>query len=178
MPTGSVDKVYTAADQLNIVDYSDEGYVYLTITADDQSDLTALHFFVDSTDTDILIPEGVYPINKSYRPGTVLGNMGPNEDNQLSTPFYATMNPQGYLVDVYMWVKGSVTVEKRNDKLYLEINALNSYDVPVHIVYDASLTNVQNVIVEKNDCQKLLINGQIFIICGDAIFNAVGVRIR
>ncbi len=174
MPTGRVDKVYTAADQLNVVDYSDEGYVYLTITAADQSDLTALHFFVDSTDTDILIPEGVYHINKSYRPGTVLGSMGPNEQNQLSTPFYATIDERGSLIEVYMWVKGTVTVAKKDGKLYLEVNALNSYDVPVHIIYDATITDVKNIHIPQNKGFKYIKNGQLIIRKDGVEYNAQG----
>ncbi len=177
MPTGSVDKVYTAADQLNPEDYSDEGYIYLTITAADQSDLTAIHFFVDSTDADILIPEGVYPINKSYRPGTVLGSMGPNDQNRLSTPFYATITPQGNLKDAYMWVKGTVTIAKKEGKLYLEVNALNSYDVPVHIIYDATLTDVKNIHILHDKVSKYFQNGQLIIRKDGVEYNVQGEKL-
>lgn len=165
MPTGSVDKVYTAADILSTMDKSEEeGWIYLAIGAADQSDLMAMHFLVDSTDADILIPEGEYKINKSFRPGTILGNAGPDDQNQISTPFYATTDAQGYLNEIYMWVKGTVTVAKKNGKLYLEVNALNSYDVLVHIIYDGSVTtNIIDIPLEGTRSVKYIKNGQLII---------------
>ena len=178
MPTGSVDKVYTAADQLNTVDYSDEGYVYLTIVAADKSDLTAIHFFVDSTDADILIPEGTYKINKSFRPGTVLGNAGPDDQNQISTPFYATADNQGNLSNIYMWVKGTVTVAKKDGKLYLEVNAINSYDIPVHIIYDPTLTALPNIHSPISNTHKYIRGGQLIIRKDKHEYNAQGIQIQ
>lgn len=176
--TGNVDKTYTDADNLTITDYSDQGYIYVSITSANQSDITAMHLFVDSTDADILIPEGVYIINKSYRPGTVLGNYGPDDQNQLSTPFYATIDSQGYLKDVYMWVSGTVEVKKVNGKLYLEVNARNSYDVPVHIVYSDSSSEIENIILEQGKGIKQIIDGQLMIIYQESIYNAMGARIQ
>lgn len=175
--TGAVDKQYTSYDFLQTIDYSSDGYVYLTITSSDQSELTAMHIFVDSTDADILIPEGVYPINKSYRPGTVLANVGPDEENRLATPFFATISEQGYLEDVYMWVKGTVEVVKKEGKLYLEVNAVNSYDVPVHIIYDgAAETGINNVLTPENDSYKSIKNGQLIIRKDGVEYNAQGAR--
>lgn len=177
--TGEVDKTYTILDSLFVADYSDMGYVYLAISAADQSDMTAMHFFIDSTDTDILIPEGVYTINKSYRPGTVLANMGPNEQNQLSTPFYATIDQQGYLEKVYMWVKGTVTVTKKDGKLYLEVDAVNSYDVPIHIIYDgSSLTDIPNILMpENNQSSKYIRKAQLIIRKDGVEYNAQGIKL-
>ena len=177
--TGSVDKKYTSADILSVVDYSDEGYVYLAVGSADQSDLMAMHFFVDSCDEEILIPEGVYKINKSYRPGTILASTGPTEDNQLSTPFYATVTPQGYLSDVYMWVKGTVTVSKKNGKLYLEVYAFNSYDVPIHIIYDGSdMTDVTNTSISNKMPAKYIKNGQLIITKDGVEYNVQGAVIK
>ena len=178
MPTGSVDRVYTAADILTTVDKSEEeGWIYVAVGAVDQSDLMAMHFFVDSTDADILIPEGEYKINKSFRPGTVLGNAGPDDQNQISTPFYATADSQGYLVDIYMWVKGTVTVAKKDGKLYLEVNALNSYDVPVHIIYDATLTALPDTRYPISDIRKFIRNGQLIIRKGEVEYNVQGIKL-
>jgi hypothetical protein len=178
-PFGSVEKTYNAADVLTIVDSTDEGYIYLAVGAADQSDLMAMHFFADSTDADIIVPEGVYKINKSFRPGTVLGNTGPNDQNQISTPFYATTDSQGYLVDIYMWVKGTVTVTKKNGKLYLEVNAVNSYDVPVHIVYDGSTqTSIINTQIPNAKPRKYIRNGQLIISHDDIEYNTQGTIIQ
>ena len=179
MPTGSVDKVYTAADILSTMDKSEEeGWIYLAIGAADQSDLMAMHFLVDSTDTDILIPEGEYKINKSFRPGTILGNAGPDDQNQISTPFYATTDAQGYLNEIYMWVKGTVTVAKKNGKLYLEVNAFNSYDVPVHIIYDGSVTtNIIDIPLGGTRSVKYIKNGQLIIRKNGVEYNTQGMKL-
>ena len=178
MPTGSVDRVYTANDILSTMDKSEEeGWIYLAVGAADQSDLMAMHFIVDSTDADIIIPEGEYKINKSFRPGTVLGNAGPDDQNQISTPFYATADSQGYLVDIYMWVKGTVTVAKKDGKLYLEVNALNSYDVPVHIIYDATLTALPDTRYPISDIRKFIRNGQLIIRKGGVEYNVQGIKL-
>ena len=177
--SGSVERTYTASDVLTIVDSSDEGYIYLAVGAADQSDLMAMHFFVDSTDTDIVVPEGVYKINKSFRPGTVLGNTGPNEQNQISTPFYATADKQGYLVDIYMWVKGTVEVSKKDGKLYLEVNAVNSYDVPVHIIYDGTTnTSVVNTPLPSTRSIKYVKDGQLIIRKDSVEYNIQGSTIN
>ena len=180
MPTGSVDKVYTAADILSTMDKSEEeGWIYLAIGAADQSDLMAMHFLVDSTDADILIPEGEYKINKSFRPGTILGNAGPDDQNQISTPFYATADAQGYLNEIYMWVKGTVTVAKKNGKLYLEVNAFNSYDVPVHIIYDGSVTtNIIDISLEGTRSVKYIKNGQLIIRKNGVEYNTQGMKLQ
>ncbi len=180
MPIGSVDKVYTAADILSTMDKSEEeGWIYLAVGAADQSDLMAMHFFVDSTDADILIPEGEYKINKSFRPGTVLGNAGPDDQNQISTPFYATTDAQGYLNEIYMWVKGTVTVAKKNGKLYLEVNAFNSYDVPVHIIYDGSTstTALPNIQYPISNTHKYIRNGQLIIRNNGVEYNTKGMKL-
>lgn len=177
--SGSVERQYTAVDVLTIVDSSDEGYIYLAVGAADQSDLMAMHFFVDSTDTDIVVPEGVYKINKSFRPGTVLGNTGPNEQNQISTPFYATADKLGYLVDIYMWVKGTVEVSKKDGKLYLEVNAVNSYDVPVHIIYDGTTnTSVVNTLLPSTRSIKYVKDGQVIIRKDSVEYNIQGSTIN
>ena len=180
MPFGSIERTYTANDILSTMDKSEEeGWIYLAVGAADQSDLMAMHFFVDSTDADILIPEGEYKINKSFRPGTVLGNAGPDDHNQISTPFYATADKQGYLGDIYMWVKGTVTVAKKDGKLYLEVNALNSYDVPVHIIYDGSIsTSLPNIQYPVSNTHKIIRNGQLIIHKDGTEYNAQGIQIQ
>lgn len=176
--SGSVDRTYTAADEILVEDYSKDGYVYLAILAEDMSDLVAMHFFIEATDPDILIPEGNYVINKSYRPNTVLANLGLDEKGEVQTPIYATCNAQGYLTNVYMWVSGTVEVTKKEGEIHLEINALNSYDVPVHIVYDASLTNVENLYIDACVARKQLVNGQLVIIKDGVLYNANGMLIK
>ena len=177
--SGSIDRTFTETDQKFIEDYSKDGYIYLAILAKDMSDMIAMHFFIETTDPDIVIPEGTYDINKSYRPGTVLANMGLTNDNELQTPFYGTLNAKGEFVNVYMWVDGNVVVSKNEDgKLRLEVNAINSYDVPIHIIYDASITDVENICIENSTTHKCIIDGQLIIIRNGVKYNVQGTTIQ
>ena len=59
---------------------------------------------------------------------------------------------------------------------HLEVNAYNSYGVPVHIVYDGTSTAVENVNSQspKNDVQKRLVNGQLLLIRNGEAYNVLG----
>ena len=72
-------------------------------------------------------------------------------------------------------VGGNVVVENLNGALKVTIDALNSNDIPAHIVYNAAGTNtaVDNVAVENN-VSKVLENGQIFIMKDGVKYNAIG----
>jgi hypothetical protein len=81
---------------------------------------------------------------------------------------------------LYFMVEGTVEVSKNNDgKLHLEVNALNSYDVPVHIVYDASGTGLEDIAVEDVvGVKKMIIDGQMVIIRNGEAFHATGARVK
>jgi hypothetical protein len=76
-------------------------------------------------------------------------------------------------------VDGIVEVKNNNGSLYIEVNAVNSYDVPVHLVYDASATGVENIDVEKMaGTSKVIIDGQLYIIRDGKAFNAMGAQVK
>jgi hypothetical protein len=59
----------------------------------------------------------------------------------------------------------------------MEINAFNSYNVPAHIIYDASLsTDVEDIVI-SNEAQKQLKNGQLFILRNGESYNILGARL-
>ena len=57
----------------------------------------------------------------------------------------------------------------------MTIDALNSYDVPVHIVYDATNveTAIENVTV-NNNASKVVEDNQLFIIKDGVKYNVIG----
>jgi hypothetical protein len=76
-------------------------------------------------------------------------------------------------------VDGTVTISKKNGKLSLEVQALNSYDVPVHIIYESSATSaVENITTEQTNSQKKMINGQMMIIRNGKKYNVLGSSIE
>jgi hypothetical protein len=57
----------------------------------------------------------------------------------------------------------------------MTIDAVNSYDVPIHIVYDATnaATAIENVTVNTN-ASKVVENNQLFIIKDGVKYNMMG----
>ena len=137
MTEGSVERTYGAADIVEInTDYVEQyGELYLRITAEDGSDMVSLAFFVEETDDEIIIPEGVYPIDNSGEYGTVFASPGVM-DGSIYPSFYGILHPEGGItVPCYFMVEGQVVVENVDGQLKITIDALNSYDVPAYIVY-------------------------------------------
>jgi hypothetical protein len=94
---------------------------------------------------------------------------------------YAQVTTDGYIaVPLWFFVGGTVEVSKtENNKLYVEINAINSYDQPIKIVYDGTGTGVENIEVENiTGVKKMMVDGQLVIIRNGEAFNATGARVK
>ena len=175
---GAVERFYGAEDDIVIEDHTqDKGYIIFQTTAQDQSDMMVLYFFADKVDSEVTIPQGVYPINHLLMLGTVLSSTGANEDNTVSPSLYSTLT-DCYLDQLYFLVDGTVTVEKVDGQLRLEVKAVNSYDVPVHVVYDASATAVENTVVENNNVRKVIKDNQLLIIKDGLKYNVLGYEVK
>ena len=175
---GAVERVYGAEDDVVIEDHTQrDGYIIFQATAHDQSDMLVLYFFANQVDSEVIIPQGVYPINHSLVAGTVLSSTGANEDNTVSPSLYASLT-DGYLDALYFLVDGTVKVEKVDGKLRLEVEAVNSYDVPVHIVYDAQSTDVEDVVHTQTSSNKVLRDGRLIINHSGKEYTILGVEIN
>lgn len=177
----AIDRTYTAADMVEVNDYiADYGYIGLNATAADGSDMVMLAFIVEEADADIVIPVGTYPIDYSNEYGTVVANTGVQGD-AVYPSFYAQLDEEGYLnVPLWMFVGGTVEVSKTDaGYLHMEVNAVNSYNVPVHIVYDGTPTGLENVEVENiNGVKKMMVDGQLVIVRDGKAFNAMGAQVK
>ena len=181
-PDMDVDRTYTTEDQVFIENQIDpNGYIYLSITAADMSDMCAFFFFVEEADDDIVIPVGTYPINLTEEYGTVQANPGV-QGNGVFPSFYAQMLEDGSLiVPLWLLVGGIVDVTKDEEgNAHLEVNAVNSYGVPVHIVYDGTPINtaVENTQSPMTRSQKLLRNGHLIIKNAGVEYNAQGAKVQ
>ena len=175
-PEEIIDRVYTTADNVTIDDQTENnGYIYLALTAADGSDMAAFFFFAEETDEDIIVPAGVYPIDASEEYGTVFANPGVQGDGVWPS-FYARMMEDGSLiVPLWLLVDGTVEVTKTEDgKPYLEVNAVNSYGVEVHIIYDGTTTGGTDINKPSDNTHKVLRDGQLLIIREGKTFNVVG----
>ena len=167
---GAVDRTFVNEDKLTVEKLA-EDEVLLEIMTD--RDLLAMWFYVEQIDNEIIIPEGVYPIDYSDDYGSVLA-----ADGSLGRTFYATHDGE-YFTSFYFLVDGTVTISKKNGKLSFEVQALNSYDVPVHIIYESSATSaIDNITAEQTNSQKKMINGQMVIIRNGKKYNVLGSSIE
>jgi hypothetical protein len=133
------------------------------------SDLMALWFYVEYVDDEILIPEGEYSIDDSDDYWSVIKG-----DGSLGKSFYATHDGE-YFTSLYFLVDGNVVVSKKNGKLYFELNAVNSYDVPVHIIYDGSgTTAIDNPTIDAVGIKKILQDGHLLIQRNGTTYNILG----
>ena len=166
---GSVERIYVNEDEL-VVEKLAEDEVRLEIMTD--RDLLAMWFYVEWIDDQIVIPEGEYSIDTSEDYWSVVA-----ADGSLGKTFYATHDGE-YFTSFYFLTSGTVTISKKNGKLCFEIEALNSYDVPVHIIYEASTTAIENISAEQINSQKKIIDGQMTIIRNGKRYNVMGTQVK
>ncbi|MBR1995985.1 MAG: hypothetical protein IJ989_01880, partial [Paludibacteraceae bacterium] len=150
---------------------------YFEVKAADGSDVVVLYFFCEELDEEITIQPGTYTIDDTEDYMTVLASVGVM-GTSVYPSFYGTLEKGGLRPPFYLMVGGTVTVEKINGKLKVEVNAVNSYNVPIHIVYDASATGIENVTAETVNTEKVIQNGQLLIIRNGKAYNAIGTRVK
>ena len=169
--TGEIVRLFTNEQELYIEKQS-EDKILLEIMTD--SDLMALWFYVDHIDEEIIIPEGEYTIDQSDDYWSIIAG-----DGSLGKTFYATHDGE-YFTSLYFLIDGTVVISKKDGKLHFEMNALNSYDVPVHIVYAPSSSNIENSIIDKRKTtsRKELKNSQLMIYHDGKTYNAMGALVE
>ena len=179
-PFMEVDRTYTTVDNVLIENKIDEaGYIYLCITAADETDQAAFFFYAEEADPDIIIPEGIYPIDSSEDYGTVMAN--PGVQGGVWPSFYAELASDGNLATpLWLLVGGTVEVSKNEaGEVYLEVNAVNSYGVSVHIVYDGTTpTAITDALAPQAAPTKYIKNGQLMIRNNGKEYNAQGATLK
>lgn len=174
--SGPVNKAYTNSEIE--FDTKTKGRIYATLKATNGSDMALIGFNVEATDPDITIPAGVYTIDKSGDKGTVIACPG-IQGGKVTASFYGKCNASGALqTPMYFMVAGTVTVENRDGNLFIEVDALNSFDIPIHITYTVTETALENSTVESSSTRKVIENGQLLILRGNDRFNVLGTKIQ
>lgn len=180
MTEGEVNREYNLNDSLTITtDYVAEyGELYVDIIAGDMSDFVSLMFFVNDTVEGLVIAEGTYPINDTHAEGTVLASTGYNAEYGAMPSNYCTLvenEGKFYLNELYFMVGGNVVVEHVEGHLKITIDAVNSFDVPAHIVYEAAPVEAgfENIKVGTN-ASKMIENNQLLIIKDGVKYNVMG----
>ena len=178
-----LDRTFTANDKVTLTDDTSEyGPIYFEVASLDYMDMFNFYLMAEAADPDIVLPEGTYEITDTYDYGTVIAGMGIDMwSGSVEPGYYAGITEDGYVTyPFYFLVEGTVDVKKNDDgSLYIEVNAVNSYDVPVHLVYDASVTAVENIQSEDiNGVKKMMIDGQLVIIRNGKAYNAIGAQVK
>ena len=167
--SGPVDRLFVDKNQVTI-EQLEADKIKLEIMTD--SELMALWFYVEYIDDEILIPEGEYSIDDSNDYWSVIKG-----DGSLGKSFYSTHDGE-YFTSLYFLVDGTVVVSKKDGKLCFELNAVNSYDIPVHIIYDESkTTDVHDSMVESVGYKKILQDGHLLIQHNASTYNILGSRL-
>ena len=175
-----IDRVYGADAKVIINDYSAEyGLISVQIIDSVVGDITALYFVYMESDPETIIPEGTHEINDTWFDGTVLASIGMDVDGSVIPSYYARY-AEGWVAEpFYFFQTGTVEVTKNADgKLNFEINALNSCNIPVHIVYNAAVSGVENINVNVEGLKKQIIDGQLVIIRDGKVYNALGAQVK
>ena len=168
---GAISRLFINEKELTIEQQTEDKVLLEIMTG---SDLLALWFYVDHIDNEIIIPEGEYTIDQSDDYWSVIAG-----DGSLGKSFYATHDGE-YFTSLYFLIDGTVIISKKNGKLHLEMNALNSYDVPVHIKYNPLATSVDDLKNEslKANGKKEIINNKLIIHHDGNTFDVIGTKIR
>lgn len=173
MTEGAIDCVLTGNDITLEDKTAENGSIFFDVMTDNA--LMALYFYAEEADPEIVIPEGTYYIDDTQDYFTVNAS-----DGSISTypSFYATHNGKDF-TSMYFFVSGTVEVKNKNGKLYMEINARNSYNVPAHIIYDGSATTgLLDTQIPIPDTRKTIQNGQLFILRNGKTYNMVGQAVK
>lgn len=178
--TDPVERIYDENATLTINDYTtDNSLISVQIIDEVFGDVTALYFVAYEADAETILAAGTYPINDSWMEGSVVASTGMDWEGNVMPSFYAGYM-DGWLVEpFYFFVSGDVVVTKNAEgKLGFEINALNSCDIPVHIVYDpAGKSGVENIGAETVQTTKVIRNGQLIIQREGKQYNAMGIEL-
>ena len=183
-----LDYTFAADSHVMVIDWRPYGYriIELFMVDADETIAADFYFIADQdvvADPEIVIPAGVYPINASWKSGTVLACSGILPDGPAQS-YVCWIDKEGNLDPdgLYCLVDGTATIQNVNGKMKVEVDAINSYDVPVKLHYEGSIVvSVENVDAEKNTdtkASKRLVNGQLLIIRNGETYNATGALVK
>ena len=169
---------------VKVTDWRPDDYRLIELLMVDADETVAADFYfvVDqdvATDPDIVLPAGVYPVNASWQSGTTLACSGVAPDGPLPS-YVCFVDAEGYLDPLNLWcmVDGTVTIEKVDGKMKVEVDALNSYDMSVKLHYNPAQSAVEDITVDNTNISKRLINGQLLINSNGKTYNATGALVK
>lgn len=160
---------FATADIVSFEVDEEEGFAYVRLVKGDE--MIALLIYVSGN----TLPAGTYTIDDSYAEGSV--QPGVIYDNSIYPSFYGTLDAEGYLVDIFLCVDGTVTVSyDANGELVLDIDATNTWGNSLHATLNGGAAAVDHV-EAANAAAKAVRNGQLVIIRNGVEYNANGAKL-
>ena len=179
-----VDFTFGPDSYIKVTDWRPEDFRLIELFMVDADETVAADFYfvVDqdvAADPNIVLPAGVYPVNASWQSGTTLACSGVATDGPLPS-YVCFVDAEGYLDPLNLWcmVDGTVTIEKVDGKMKVEVDALNSYDMSVKLHYNPAQSAVEDITTGNTNISKRLINGQLLIIRNGETYNANGALVK
>lgn len=175
-----VERVYGPEANLQITDNSEETSI-ISVRIEDvvEGDITVVWFITSEADAETVLPVGTYEINSTWLDGTVYASTGMDWDGSVIPSYYARYVDGWIAEPFYFFQEGTVEVTKDAEgKLAIEINALNSCGIPVHIVYGNVASGMENINVNVEGVKKRIMDGQLVIIRGGKAYNAQGAQVK
>ena len=181
-----LDYTFESTSYVAATDWRPKGYriIELMMVDANATIVADFYFIVDenvAADADIVLPAGVYPINASWQSGSTLACSGILPDGPAPS-YVCFVDKEGYLdpEGLYCLVDGTVTIENIEGKMKLEVDAINSYDIPVKIHYIGEVdTAVEDVEVEQEvGATKMIKDGQLLIIRNGNTYNVTGALLK
>ena len=134
---GELIRYYNETDQIAIdATYLADGQLNIDIVASNLSDMLSLVLFVEDTVEGTIIPEGTYPITSTPAYGTAYASPGV-KNGSVYPSFYGMLTSTGGIkTPLYFLESGNVVVEVVDGNVKISIDAANSNNVPMTIVYE------------------------------------------
>lgn len=172
--SGAVDRTFTGSDEVSVDTYPEDNAIVFKVKS--AADALYLEFYTTAGAT--TIPAGTYAINKSEQAFTVYACDGV-EKGYIYPSFYTALTSKGEVTTpIYFLESGTVEVEHVGDDTRITVNAYNSFKVPVHVVYDSSLTALDDATDTTVRAVKFVRNGRMYILTADHLYDASGTLLK
>ena len=182
---GEIDYTFASdADALFITRfYAEYDEVFLQLVGNETPyPFAQIGFFLEELDATYILPEGDYPIDYTYQYGTVEASPGILNYRAFPSEFGYLNSDGDFIPPFWFFFSGNVSIHHTANGIRMEVNALNSYDRPIHLVYEGMpvMDAIEEVNAEKNSpAKKYLQNGKLRIRRADGtIFTVLGQEIK
>lgn len=150
--------------------YLDQLGILLVSAVNEQGKIISLEVYPEAGASDLTA--GEYPVNATYAPKTI----GAGEiDGSIYGSFAGNLNAEGkIIVPLWLIVNGKVTV---NENGSIEVDAKNTKGAAIKCNLKARAQGIENIeLTEK--AQKVVVDGVLYIVRDNKLFNIQGAQVR